>query len=82
MTLFPFGSEIVSEPKSNGCLALLMNIIWIIIGGFWIAIIHVFFGILFSITIIGLPFGMQHFKLAKISFVPFGKRIVNKQITG
>lgn len=81
MTLWPFGSEVVVEPKSDGCLSLLMNIIWIIIGGFWIALIHVLFGILLSITIVGLPFGMQHFKLAKISLVPFGKRIINKQIS-
>ena len=82
MTLWPFGSDIVAEPKSNNFLALIMNIIWVIIGGLWIALIHVFFGILLSITIVGLPFGIQHFKLAKISLTPFGKRIVNKQITG
>ncbi|MBN2892408.1 MAG: YccF domain-containing protein [Bacteroidales bacterium] len=82
MTLWPFGSDIVTDSESDGVLAFIMNIIWIIIAGFWLFLMHLVFGLILSITIIGLPFGVQHFKLAKISLVPFGKRIVNKQITG
>jgi uncharacterized membrane protein YccF (DUF307 family) len=52
-----------------------MNIIWLIFGGFWIALTHLFFGILFCITIIGIPFGRQHFKLMNLAFSPFGKSI-------
>lgn len=78
MTLWPFGSEVVTDVKNDGCLSLLMNIFWIFIGGFWIAIIHVFFGILLAITIIGIPFANQHFKLARLSVFPFGKRIIDK----
>ncbi len=80
MTLWPFGSEVITEEKDTGILSLIMNIIWIIIAGFWLTILHIFFGLLFYITIIGIPFGNQHFKLAKIDFVPFGKRIVNKDL--
>lgn len=81
MTLWPFGSEVVKAEKVDSVLAFIMNIIWIFIAGFWLFLMHLAFGVLLSITIIGLPFGMQHFKLAKISLVPFGKRIVNAQIT-
>lgn len=80
MTLWPFGSKVVPEPKSIGFISLIMNIIWVIIGGFWIFLMHVAFGLLFYITIIGIPFGNQHFKLARISLFPFGKRIENKDI--
>jgi uncharacterized membrane protein YccF (DUF307 family) len=75
LALWPFGSKIENMPQSNGCLSLFMNVLWILIGGFWIALSHVFFGIIFFITIIGIPFGIQHFKLATLALTPFGKRI-------
>ncbi len=78
MVLWPFGSEVVPDETSSGFLASIMNIIWVIIGGFWLFLMHIALGILFYITIIGIPFGNQHFKLAKISLVPFGKRIITK----
>jgi uncharacterized membrane protein YccF (DUF307 family) len=53
-----------------------MNLIWIFIGGFWICLTHVFFGLLFTITIIGIPFARQHFKLAGLALTPFGKEII------
>ncbi|MFT6826905.1 MAG: uncharacterized membrane protein YccF (DUF307 family), partial [Roseivirga sp.] len=59
----------------GGCLFLPLNIIWIIFGGIWLFFTHLFWGILFSITIIGLPFGMQHFKLAGLAFAPFGRGV-------
>ena len=52
-----------------------MNIIWILVGGIWIALTHLIFGILFGITIVGIPFAKQHFKLASLALSPFGKRI-------
>lgn len=78
MTLWPFGSEVVTDSKNDDFLALFMNIFWLFIGGFWIAILHVISGILLAITIIGLPFANQHFKLARLSLFPFGKRIMDK----
>ena len=73
--LWPFGSEIKSGPNDGGCLSVIMNIIWIFVGGIEIASIHAFFGLLCCITIVGIPFGMQHFKMTRLALVPFGKQI-------
>jgi uncharacterized membrane protein YccF (DUF307 family) len=73
--LTPFGRTITQGDAGSGCLAVLMNIIWILIGGIWIALTHLIFGILFGITIVGIPFARQHFKLASLALSPFGKRI-------
>lgn len=78
LCLLPFGSEVKSIPHSNGCLSFFMNILWILIGGIWICLTHLFFGILLCITIVGIPFGMQHFKLAGLALTPFGKEIIQK----
>ncbi|WP_025764707.1 YccF domain-containing protein [Dyadobacter tibetensis] len=72
-TLLPFGQQVREAPQASGCLSLVFNIIWIVVAGFWIALTHLFFGILLAITIIGLPFAQQHFKLMRLSFAPFGK---------
>lgn len=75
LALFPFGWNIVTEKTSSGCLSTVMNIIWFFVGGLPIALTHLLFGILFCITIIGVPFGKQHFKLMRLALAPFGKRI-------
>lgn len=54
----------------------LMNILWFFVGGIWIALSHLFWGVLLCITIIGIPFGRQHFKLMSLAFTPFGRDIV------
>lgn len=71
-----FGREIRSCPGDGGCLSVLMNIIWILVGGIWISLSHLAFGVLLCITVIGIPFGLQHFKLAGLALTPFGKEIV------
>lgn len=76
LALWPFGSQVVESESSSGCLSLIMNIIWICIGGIWICLTHLFFGVLLCITIIGIPFGKQHFKMAGLSLTPFGKKIL------
>lgn len=73
--LVPFGKEIVYSGGSPGCLSTLMNIIWIIVGGGWIALIHLLFALLCAITIIGIPFSVQHIKLARLALTPFGHDI-------
>jgi len=78
LALWPFGREAVFTERSSGCLSTLMNIIWLLLGGIWIAVSHVIFGTLLFITIIGIPFGIQHYKLASIALLPFGRTIVNK----
>ena len=75
LALWPFGKEIHSLPTSSGCLSVIMNVIWIVVGGIWICLTHIGFGILLCITIIGIPFGLQHFKLASLALTPFGKTV-------
>ncbi len=76
LALLPFGKEIKNTEKASGCVSTIMNIIWIFIGGIWIALTHVVFAILCAITIIGIPFAKQHMKLANLALVPFGKIVI------
>jgi uncharacterized membrane protein YccF (DUF307 family) len=78
LSLWPFGRDTVVHSRASGCLYILMNIIWLLTGGIWIAITHAIFGLILCITIIGIPFGLQHFKLTAIALSPFGRDIVSK----
>jgi uncharacterized membrane protein YccF (DUF307 family) len=78
LALWPFGTETQFKANANGCLYTVMNIIWILTGGIWISLSHVIFGIIFGITIIGIPFANQHFKLAGLALTPFGRVIIKK----
>ena len=71
LALWPFGTQIVD----SGCVAGLMNVIWWFLGGIVIALTHLVWGIIFCITIIGIPFGLQHFKLMRFALFPFGNSI-------
>ena len=73
--LWPFGRDVHSDVNDGGCLSIIMNVLWILLGGIEVAMIHVTFGLICCITIVGIPFGMQHFKMAILAFVPFGKTI-------
>ena len=73
--LWPFGHELVDGPNEPGCISVFMNLIWILLGWWEIAILHLAFGLLFCITIVGIPFGIRHFKMAIASVLPFGKEI-------
>jgi uncharacterized membrane protein YccF (DUF307 family) len=75
LALWPFGSRVVRTETAGGCLSTIMNLIWVVLFGIWIALTHVLFGLLFFITIIGIPWGRQHFKLAGIALTPFGRTI-------
>ena len=72
-SLFPFGKKVVVMPGTSGTLSLILNIVWIFIGGIWIALSHLILGMILCITLIGIPFGLQHFKLMALGFMPFGK---------
>ncbi len=76
LAIWPFGHKVEVSENTSGCLNLTMNIIWIIIGGFWIALTHLLWGVFFYITIVGIPFGKQHFKMIRLALFPFGKVIV------
>ena len=79
LALWPFGKTVRTGERSGGCLHLLMNVLWILLGGIWIALSHLVFGAILCITIIGIPFGLQHFKLAALALTPFGKDIVEAE---
>ena len=73
LSLFPFGKEVV---YGGGSPSLLLNILWLIFSGLPLAIGHAAWGCLLCITIVGIPFGLQFFKLARLALTPFGSRIV------
>ena len=75
LAMFPFGQEPNFPPQPMGCTSLFFNIIWILFGGIELALAHFCLGCLFFITIIGIPFGMQHFKLARLAVMPFSQDI-------
>lgn len=74
--MWPFGGEVVQREKPMGCLSLLLNVIWIIFGGIEVALSHLALGVVFCCTIIGIPFGLQHFKLMLMALMPFGHEVV------
>jgi uncharacterized membrane protein YccF (DUF307 family) len=76
LAIWPFGRDTRVHVRASGCLYILMNILWLLTGGLWIAITHAIFGLILCITIIGIPFGLQHFKLTAIALSPFGRDIV------
>ncbi len=73
VAMVPFGKSI--QPGNFGAGGLILNILWIFLVGWAVAVSHLSLGILFCITIIGIPFGIQHFKLALLSLLPFGAEI-------
>jgi uncharacterized membrane protein YccF (DUF307 family) len=75
--LFPFGSDTRPVPyqETNETLNLLANIIWLVFGGIWVVLNHLFWGLFLCATIIGIPFGLQHFKMMRLGFTPFGREI-------
>jgi uncharacterized membrane protein YccF (DUF307 family) len=75
LAIWPFGREAVRARESDGCLSLFMNVLWFFIGGAWICLTHLLFGLLCCVTIIAIPWGMQHFKLAGLALTPFGREI-------
>jgi uncharacterized membrane protein YccF (DUF307 family) len=73
--LWPFGHELVDGPNQPGCLSIVMNLLWILLGWWQIALLHLGCGLLFCITIIGIPWGVQHLRMALATVFPFGKEI-------
>ena len=82
-SFWPFGSRLVARDKlkgratvGNSPLGFIGNIIWFILGGWYLAIMHLIVGIGWCLTIIGIPFGVAHFRLMKQAFAPIGKAVV------
>jgi uncharacterized membrane protein YccF (DUF307 family) len=73
--LVPFGRQVKEIRYPPGIVPIIMNILWILTGGIFVSLIHIIFAILNAITIIGIPFAVQHMKMAHLGLVPFGKTI-------
>lgn len=73
LSFFPFGKEV---EYGGGAVSFLVNILWLLISGIWLALEHVLWGCILCVTIIGIPFGLQHFKLAKLALMPFGAEVI------
>lgn len=72
LALAPFGREVREKEPPSGCLAVIMNIIWIILPGLELALAHLVLALVFAITIIGLPLAAQHLKMTRLALLPFG----------
>ena len=70
--LAPFGREVVETEPPGGALTLIMNIIWIILPGLELAIMHLLLALFFALTIIGFPLAVQHMKMVPMALLPFG----------
>jgi uncharacterized membrane protein YccF (DUF307 family) len=73
--LAPFGTQVRESEPPGGVLAILMNVIWIVLPGLELALLHLVLAALFAVTIIGLPFAVQHMKLTRLALLPFGTRL-------
>ncbi|MFN7130911.1 MAG: YccF domain-containing protein [Myxococcales bacterium] len=72
--LLPFGATWV-EPAKTRPVGCLLNVVWMIVGGIWIFISHVVLAVGLAVTLIGIPFALQHLKLAMVALMPFGKTV-------
>ena len=84
---WPFGNEAISRREltgrddlGTGALGLVGNVIWFVFAGWWLALGHVVSAIANAVTIIGIPFGFQHLKLAACALAPVGKTVVSKEV--
>ncbi|MGI0486351.1 YccF domain-containing protein [Pantanalinema rosaneae CENA516] len=75
-TFTPFGRQIITSPNADSPLVFIFNLIWLLLFGWEIALWHLIWGAILAITIIGLPFAKQHFKLMILALMPFGRDLV------
>ena len=73
--LWPFGRTVVDKPTA-GAFSVIGNVIWVIVAGWWLALMHIITGIAEAITIIGIPLALANWKMVPISLFPLGKQIV------
>ncbi len=85
-SFFPFGQEVIGRDEltkemdiGTSPLGVIGNVIWFLLAGIWLAIGHIMSAVACFITIIGIPFALQHLKLAYISLAPIGKTVVPKE---
>lgn len=87
LAFFPFGRDAISRKElflkgdiGTGAAGLVGNVIWFVFAGFWLALLHLTWAFFNFITIIGIPFGIQHLKLAGIAIAPIGKTVVKNDV--
>ena len=87
LSFLPFGRTVMKrtelsgkEDIGTGTLGMIGNIIWLLFAGIWLALANVIYGIVCCLTVIGIPFGLQCFKLAGASLVPIGKQVVTNEV--
>jgi uncharacterized membrane protein YccF (DUF307 family) len=76
--VWPFGRAVVPQ-AGKGAGSSIGNILWFILGGWWLALVHIVTGTLLCLTIIGIPLGLANFKLLTVSIRPFGREIVSSE---
>jgi uncharacterized membrane protein YccF (DUF307 family) len=80
---WPFGKDVVEASEGGtSCLGTLGNVIWFLVGGWWLALSHVLWGLLLFLPIVTIPFGRRHFEMVPLALFPFGKKIVEEPRMG
>lgn len=77
-TFAPFGKDLVTDADEGGCIQTILNLLWLLFFGWEIALLHLIHAIVLAITIIGIPFAMQHIKLIPVALFPFGRRLAKR----
>lgn len=77
----PFGKEVVERKAASGCLRVVLNVIWILLPGLELAVAHLILAALLAVTIVGIPFAIQHVKLVPLALMPFGRGLVRRGST-
>ena len=75
LAFWPMGRDV---NFSGGVVSLLLNVLWLVFGGFELAVTAAVFGLILCVTVVGIPFGLQHFKFAKLALMPFGAGVVRR----
>lgn len=76
--LWPFGRTMIKREDASDFWVLIGNVLWILVGGWWLALIHLLIAVVFFITIVGIPFGKANVKFARLILTPFGLRVVDE----
>lgn len=86
-SFWPFGRQTISRKEltgkddlGTGTMGLIGNLIWLVFAGIWLAIGHLLSAVACAITIIGIPFALQHLKLAMVSLAPVGQTVVSNDV--
>lgn len=76
--LWPFGRDVRDVPTGamGGLLRFVLNVVWLLVAGIWIFLTHIALAVSLAVTIIGIPFAIQHLKFSLIALAPFGKEVV------